>query len=86
MISGLLTSSNKYVMPIKQFLNWFGNYTLELYIIHLLMYTFLHNDYFHVGLSASVNILLSILIAIVLCAPVHNLIDIALNNLDKSKN
>lgn len=48
---------------------WFGRYTLELYIVHMLMYQTL--DY--LNLDNSYHVILSIVLAMVLCRPLHML-------------
>lgn len=60
--------------PIMQAAGWLGKYTLELYIIHLITYCFLSSEVFNFGLSDELYISTSIVVALVICAPVQNLI------------
>lgn len=52
--------------------NWLGRYTLELYILHLLIYYFFNaidNNY-----SNGVHIVMAVAISIISCKPVHELV------------
>lgn len=58
---------------INSLFRWFGKYTLELYLLHLLLYGFLMSPLFH--LEHSYVIILAVIISIITCAPVHFIIN-----------
>lgn len=66
---------------IHSFLKWFGKYTLEIYILHLMFFevfeNIIPNIYIHVAIAIGC--------AMSLCMPIHNLCTIMLNKHDLLK-
>lgn len=65
-----ILEKSKIVYYIRYVFRWFGKYSLELYIVHLLMF-FLLSDYFSTGCSDRILIIVSVSSAIIL-APIYN--------------
>jgi peptidoglycan/LPS O-acetylase OafA/YrhL len=55
-------------------LNWFGKYSLELYILHLHFYMFFRYSIFNTLLSPMLKASIAIVLAIILCQPVNRMI------------
>lgn len=71
-----LSMTNKYKIHnyLCKILTWFGRYSLELYVLHLLIFCFLSSNVLgHINPIIKVNIML--FGAIILSMPLHNLID-----------
>lgn len=62
--------------PIMQVAAWLGKYSFELYIIHLITYCFLSSEVFSFGLSNRAYISIAIVVALLICAPVHKFVSI----------
>ena len=74
-----LIESGKLKIVIKQPLDWFGKYSLELYILHLHTYMFL----LKCGLFESMSIMwkatLAMIVALVLCVPTNKVLSFIIN-------
>ena len=57
--------------------HWFGIYTLELYIIHLLIYYLLNN--IENTMNTGTHMLIGVVVAILCSMPIHNIINKVLN-------
>lgn len=57
---------------VLSFFNWLGRYTLELYILHLLIYYFFNTIDNHYSIGS--HIIVAVLIALLLCKPSHEFI------------
>lgn len=55
-------------------LNWFGKYSLELYLLHLHFYMFSRYSLFNTLLSPMLKASLAMVLAIILCQPVNRMI------------
>lgn len=55
-------------------LRWLGQYTLEIYILHLLIYSTLFNNFLGIAFDTTWNIVVSISLSIIICSPIHKLI------------
>lgn len=85
------TSTSTITTRIVDFFGWFGTYSLELYLLHLLFYNLFINLVFTIlqiestpatlGLIAVLNLVISIS----LCKPVHNGINLLLKGKDSKK-
>lgn len=53
--------------------HWLGKYSLELYILHLLVYNFLNRIDNHYG--DGIHIVIGVVIALLICQPIHFVID-----------
>lgn len=60
--------------PVIKVANWLGTYTLELYILHLLIYCFLSSKVFSFDLSDRTYISVAIVVALLVCKPVQKLV------------
>lgn len=69
-----LLDKTKMGQPALKVANWLGAYTFELYILHLLFYCFLASEAVGFGLSAGMNISISIVVALLVCAPVQKFV------------
>lgn len=74
----------KFVMWMRLILEWFGRYTLELYVLHLLLFCFLGNV--HLGLNWSPVICISVaeVAILLLCNPINKGINIITSKITKS--
>lgn len=64
------------------FFRWIGKYTLELYVLHLLFYCFLGSHFVRTyicNMTNLNNIVLSVSLSVLLCVPIHDLIDRIIN-------
>ena len=68
------------ITPLQSFLKWVGQYTLEIYIFHLMFYCVLPD--FDNG---SMRAVLAIGIAFLLCVPVHRLTEMIANRIFPQK-
>lgn len=66
------------VQPIYRCLRWFGSYTLELYILHLLIFTILGYEEIFGLVPMSYRIVIMCLLAFLLCKPIHYAIDMVI--------
>lgn len=58
---------------INVLFKWLGNYTLELYVIHLLVFNFLNfvDGHFDNGM----HMVIGVITALIICEPIHNTIN-----------
>lgn len=78
LLAYLLSIIQTRFISISKALHWLGKYSLELYIIHLLIYYFLNLvDANH---AEGVHILTGVAIALIICAPIHLIIDKMINS------
>lgn len=75
-VSILLTYIHKSTLFnwLNKILKWFGKYTLELYVLHLLLYSFL-TYCITLDLPSLHKAYLTMLLSLALCAPIHLIID-----------
>lgn len=66
--------------PVMRVFNWLGQYTFELYILHLLIYCLLSSEVLALPWSKTVCISVAIALAFVLCAPVQKGIQYIIRN------
>jgi len=59
---------------IMSFFDWFGKYSLELYILHLHFYMFFHYSLLNAFMPPMMQASLSMALALVLCRPVNKMI------------
>lgn len=78
-------SENWYLIQrIRKFLKWFGRYSLELYVLHLLIFCFLSSEMLLGNTLPLMKANIMIVGALLLCKPFHKLIDfIVRNKIDK---
>ena len=76
----LLEDKVKLINWLKIILDWMGKYTLELYILHSIIYRFLVQLEI-ANLNSAVSISLAIVISLAFCQPIHLLIDKIVNRL-----
>ena len=76
----LLEGRVKLINWLKIILDWMGKYTLELYILHSIIYRFLVQLEI-ANLNSAVSISLAIVISLAFCKPIHLLIDKIVNRL-----
>lgn len=75
-----LVDKVRWGQPIMHIFNWFGQYTFELYILHLLTYCFLTSEVLALPWTNMVCITIAIAIAIAFCAPIHKGIQYLIRN------
>jgi len=66
-----LFDGHKIQEMVVNFLNWFGKYSLELYILHLHIFMFLDKGFLSAHIPMLYKATCSIILAIVLCVPVN---------------
>lgn len=66
---------------IRIFLSWFGKYSLELYVLHLLIFCFVSSKMVLADIDPIVKVVIMLLGALALCVPFHNLIDIIVRSI-----
>lgn len=76
-----LLDKQRWGQPALQLFNWLGQYTFELYILHLLIYCFLTSEVLALPWSKTVCITLAIALALALCVPVQKGINYLTRNL-----
>ncbi len=61
---------------VKMFLNWFGRYTLELYVLHLLIYCFINGQTWilNIGNGQMTKVLIAVIFSILLAMPIQKAI------------
>ncbi|MBQ6244281.1 MAG: acyltransferase [Bacteroidales bacterium] len=59
---------------VKSFFDWFGKYSLELYILHLHFYMFFHFGFLNTSLSDCAQATMAMCFALALCVPVNRLL------------
>ncbi len=66
-------TKNKITNVLLSVLRWFGKYTLELYVLHLLVWCFFGNKDFFPTMPIEIHLALMIGIPIIICAPAHKI-------------
>ena len=73
------------VNAVTRFFEWFGRYSLEIYVLHMLVVTFMKDFMATIGLEPSLipvlHVAVTFVIVIALCVPVHRMIDILVTKL-----
>ena len=78
----LLLFENWYPIKwIRIFLNWFGKYSLELYVLHLLIFCFVSSKMLFGDIEPIMKAVIMVAGALVLCVPFHKLIDIIVGSI-----
>ncbi len=75
-----LVDKVRFGQPIMRVFNWLGQYTFELYILHLLIYCFLTSEVLALPWSKTMCITIAIAIALLLCVPVQKGIQFIIRN------
>lgn len=71
-----LTERWRLIVKLRDFLSWFGRYSLELYIMHLLIYCFLGQEELFGNVNPIARCSIMIVAAIAICAPIHRFVDV----------
>lgn len=79
-----LIDRTKVGVPLMKAANWLGAYTLELYILHLLIYCFLSSEVFSFGLSDRAYISIAIGVALIVCKPVQSVVKLIISMLPET--
>lgn len=79
-----LTDRFKPVRWIRNVLEWFGSYTLELYVLHLLFYCFLTNAHLGLNLSPAISITIAEIAILLLCKPINKGVNLITSKILKS--
>ena len=75
------TKQRHWSLWINKVLQWLGKYSLELYVLHVLIFKTIDSC---IDNASVIHMALSILIALLICVPVHNTIDKVINSITKS--
>lgn len=79
----LLVSENlAFVKWICKMLKWFGRYSLELYVLHLLVFGFLSSEMLFGNISPAVKVWIMVVGALLLCVPFHKLTDVIVRKIN----
>ena len=70
---------------INNVFSWLGKYSLEIYIIHLLVFNLL-KDYVLTNTTEQICMVIGEATALVLCLPVHRVVDVTISNIRKNVN
>lgn len=73
------------VRYIIKIFDWFGKYSLELYILHLHFYMFLSQGFLSDNISIQLQATIPMVVAVVLCVPVNRLIAFVNNTIKKTQ-
>lgn len=70
------------VKYIRKILRWFGRYSLELYVLHLLIFSFLSSEILFSNITPIIKVSIMILGALLLCIPFHKLNDVIVKKIN----
>lgn len=66
-----IISDTKSLSWVLSCFKWLGNYSLEIYLLHLFIYLSWHEIY---PMNETQRYIITIIITLILCKPIHNLI------------
>ena len=72
-----------FVKWICKMLKWFGRYSLELYVLHLLIFSFLSSEMLFGNTSPTVKVWIMVAGALLLCVPFHKLTDVIIKKINQ---
>lgn len=70
------------VKYIRKILRWFGRYSLELYVLHLLIFSFLSSEILFSNITPIIKVSIMILGVLLLCIPFHKLNDVIVKKIN----